>query len=113
MSVVNQFMAKFVDLTQIYYKDNDDRFVLVENLVRDEFDFEPPLKPGWFPDYMRKKMEKSRFLLRKHYKETGQMHHECFANKYSALLSWRLSLEGSNKSQRMREMNTAKKKKRL
>ncbi|KAG0593613.1 hypothetical protein M758_UG003600 [Ceratodon purpureus] len=112
-SLINQLMAKFVDVAQIHYEDNDDRFLLVEELVRDEFEFEPPLKRGWFTTYMRKKLEKSRSLFRKHWEEKGERHPECKPEKHAALVSWWNSPIGSNSSNRMKGLNDEKKKKRL
>ena len=112
-SVVNQLMKKFVDIAQIHYVDNDPKFALVEDIVRDEFEFDPPLKDGWFPTYMRKKMEKSRSIFRKHWEEKGTRHPDCEENKHSALTAWWTSPAGINSSGRMKTMNAEKKTKRL
>ena len=112
-SAVNSWMARFVDIAQIHYEDDDDRFVLVESLVRDQFDFDPPLKKNWFPDYMRKKLEKSRSVFRKHHDDTGGMHPECNKDKHSALVAWWKSPAGSSRSGRMKQMNANKSTRRL
>ena len=73
-TVVNQLMSKFLNYAQISYDDNDERFKLVEELVREQFEFDPPVKDTWFREYMRKKMEKTRSEFRKHFEEKGDRH---------------------------------------
>ncbi|KAG0594783.1 hypothetical protein M758_UG109200 [Ceratodon purpureus] len=102
-------MTLFVDITQIQYEDDDPKFLKVERMVCDEFDFEPPLKPGWFAGYMRKQHEKMRSKYRKHFEDTGRMHPECAPDKHHALLQWWSSPAGMSKAHRMRELNTTRK----
>jgi hypothetical protein len=106
-SMVKSLMELYVDIAQIHYEDDDWKFVVVEKAVRKCFEFDPPLKPGWFPDYMRKKLEKSRSVFQKHYDKTGRMHPDCPPKKHSTLLAWWSSLVGSSKSQSLREMNSS------
>ncbi|KAG0597321.1 hypothetical protein M758_UG328300 [Ceratodon purpureus] len=101
-------MKLYVNVAQIHYENNDHQFIKVENVVRQSFVFDPPLKENWFPDYMRKRLEKYRSMFRKHFEETGQRHPQCEENQHPALLAWWASPGGSNKSQRMRQMNASR-----
>ena len=102
-----------MDPTQIHYEDNDHQFIKVEDIVRQAFEFDPPLREGWFPEYMRKRLEKNRSMFRKHYEERGERHPKCEENRFPALLAWWASPAGSNKAQRMREMNSSRAKQRI
>ena len=105
-SRIKQLMGMYVDVAQIHYEDDDHQFLKVESIVRDSFQFEPPLREGWFPEYMRKRVEKSRSLFRKHFEEKGTKHPQCSKNSHYALLAWWASPQGSSKAQRMRDMNS-------
>ncbi|KAG0595443.1 hypothetical protein M758_UG167000 [Ceratodon purpureus] len=98
----------YVDVAQIHYKENDHLSVRVESDVREVFHFEPPLKEGWFPLYMRRRLEKSRSLFRKYHDETRKRHPDCHENRYSALLAWWATPAGSNRSLRMKEYNAVR-----
>ncbi|KAG0556471.1 hypothetical protein KC19_11G055900 [Ceratodon purpureus] len=112
-SMMKKLMEIYLDVAQIHYNDNDDRFVLVENIVRSCFEFEPPIKETWFKEYMRKKLEKSRCEFRKHFEATGQMHPDCPPHKHLPLLAWWSSPLGSSRSSRMKEMNSSRVNERL
>ena len=98
-------MEFYVDLSEIHYNDNDPKFINVEHHVRNVFEVDPPLKGGWFPTYMRKKLEKSRPVYRKHFVETRKMHPMCPEKYHSALLAWWTSPAGSSRADIIREMN--------
>lgn len=80
-SAVNSLMERYVDVVQIHYDDDNERFKLIEDAVRDVFEFEPPLKENWFPIYMRKKLEKNRSEFRKHWEDKGERHPKCTPEK--------------------------------
>ena len=105
-SAVNSLMDRYLDVTQIHYNNEDGRFKLVEEVVRGSFEFEPPLKKNWFPDYMRKKLEKNRSEYRKYHDEKQKRHPKLTEKEYATLVSWWNSPAGSSKSGRMKEMNT-------
>ncbi|KAG0574857.1 hypothetical protein KC19_VG297500 [Ceratodon purpureus] len=107
-SLIKKLMGHYVNVAQIHFADNDHQFVKVEQLVREQFVFEPPLKERWFPIYMRKQTEKSRSMFRKHYEETGNKHPECPHERHPALMAWWASPEGISRSGRMRVMNAEK-----
>ena len=105
-SLVNSLMERYVDVAQIHYDDDDERFKVVEDAVRDVFEFEPPLKDNWFPIYMRKKLEKNRSEFRKYWEEKAERHPKCTPKKHAALLAWWNSPAGASKSTRISLMNT-------
>ena len=106
-SMLIKLMEVYLDVAQVHYEDNDERFVLVESIVRSYFEFAPLLKPCWFPTYMRKKLEKNRFEFHKHFKATGQRHLACREDKHPALLAWWSSPAVMSKSHRLKELNAA------
>lgn len=107
-NMIKSLMAIYLDIAQIYYEDNDPRFQLIERYVCQQFVFEPALKKNWMVDYMRTRLEKTRGVYRKHFEETGSKHPECPDAKHPALVAWWASPEGSNRSSRIRVMNTAR-----
>ncbi|KAG0596936.1 hypothetical protein M758_UG297300 [Ceratodon purpureus] len=111
--MIKKLIEIYVDYAQIHYDDNDHRSVLVENIVRSCFDFEPPVREDWFTEYMRKKLEKSRCEFRKHFDATGQVHPDCPPQKHLPLLAWWTSPAGSCRSGRMKEMNKVRVNERL
>ncbi|KAG0623035.1 hypothetical protein M758_3G144100 [Ceratodon purpureus] len=112
-SMIKKLMDVYVDVSQIHYNDNDEKFILVENMVCGQFEFEPPLKKSWFPYYMRKRLEKERCEYRKYYDENAKMHPDYKPEKHHALLAWWTSPSGKSNAHRLKEMNTARATERL
>jgi hypothetical protein len=107
-SLLNHLMGLYLNVAQIHYDDDDEKFVLIEKIVRKSFDFVPGLKSMWMVEYMKKKMEKSRSVFRKHFDETGQRHPACPVSKFPMLLAWWTSPNSHNRGQRMREFNATR-----
>ncbi|KAG0573871.1 hypothetical protein KC19_VG217000 [Ceratodon purpureus] len=103
--MVKRLMRLYVDVAQIHYKDTDEKFLLVEQIVRSKFDFQPPLCRKWFSEFMRKHLERSRYDYRRHWDETGKIHPACPKDKHPALQAWWSSPSGSSRSHRMKEIN--------
>ncbi|KAG0596183.1 hypothetical protein M758_UG230700 [Ceratodon purpureus] len=104
-SMVKRLMRLYVDVAQIHYEDRDEKFLLVEQIVRSFFDFQPPLRRKWFPEFMRKHLERSRYDYKRYFDETGKIHPACPKDKHPALLAWWSSPSGSSRSHRMKEIN--------
>ncbi|KAG0593748.1 hypothetical protein M758_UG015800 [Ceratodon purpureus] len=104
-SLLKSLMGMYVDPNQVHFDDDDDQFVKVEKIIRDEYDFDPPLREGWFTEYMRKRMEKDRSIFKKHYDEFGKRHPRCPENRHPALMAWWASPTGRCKVKRITEMN--------
>ena len=51
--LMKSLMERYVDVAQIHYDDHDERFKMVEETVRSTFEFDPPLREGWFQSMRR------------------------------------------------------------